>query len=390
VGCTAADERSAGPVVRDSAGIRIVENTAAAWEDGEEWTIDPEPVLTIGGEEDPLFRVSRVVRLSDGRIAVGNSGAFELRFYDADGGALLNTVGREGEGPGEFRHLRGPDRLAGDSLLVWDDRQYRGTVFGPDGNLARLVEIGENPYGYRSPRAVDVFDDGSLLCRASAQDENTRFPGHYAQAFMHCAADGTPLADLGVHRGGACATVDRCIVGLFGPRSSTATGEDVLYYGYGPAFEIQTIGFDGSQRASIRRAYQPIPITDADLEAFKAEMRAALPEERHPAVERIFDEQDVPATMPSFRRMEVDALGHLWVLEYDEARPIFNPFPGAPTRAADRASRWSVFDEEHSFLGTVAVPPELRITQIGRDFVLGVHTDELGVERVRMYRLNRD
>lgn len=48
---------------------------------------------------------------------------------------------------------------------------------------------------------------------------------------------------------------------------------------------------------------------------------------------------------------------------------------------------WSVFATDGSWLGTVATPPYFTISEIGSDYLLGVHRDELGVERVRRYRL---
>ena len=33
------------PVVRDSGGIRIVENTAPLWQPGQEWRLSPEPMV---------------------------------------------------------------------------------------------------------------------------------------------------------------------------------------------------------------------------------------------------------------------------------------------------------------------------------------------------------
>ena len=84
------------------------------------------------------------VVLSDGRIVVANSGTFELRFYDATGKHLLST-GREGDAPGEFRICELAGAFAGDSLLAYDLRLRRATVFGPDGMLAR---------SYTSPRGA--------------------------------------------------------------------------------------------------------------------------------------------------------------------------------------------------------------------------------------------
>lgn len=55
----------------------------------------------------------------------------------------------------------------------------------------------------------------------------------------------------------------------------------------------------------------------------------------------------------------------------------------------DEPQTWGVFDPCGAWLGTVEVPHNLDIQGIGLDYVLGVVTDDLGVERVEMYRLQR-
>jgi hypothetical protein len=71
-----------------------------------------------------------------------------------------------------------------------------------------------------------------------------------------------------------------------------------------------------------------------------------------------------------------DPDGNLWVLAY--------------TRPGDERRSWTVFAPEGRALGTVETPPGLRIMEIGADYVLGVWRDDLDVEHVRMYRLDRE
>jgi hypothetical protein len=46
-----------------------------------------------------------------------------------------------------------------------------------------------------------------------------------------------------------------------------------------------------------------------------------------------------------------------------------------------------VFDPDGRWLGGVETPVAYRIYQIGADFLLGRHRDDLGVERIRLYEL---
>ena len=92
--------------VRDSAGIRIIENASPPEGSRLNWRIGSEPALSIGevdGEDPYLLYLARdATRLNDGRIVVANRGTQELRVFDARG-TYLETWGGEGEGPGESR-----------------------------------------------------------------------------------------------------------------------------------------------------------------------------------------------------------------------------------------------------------------------------------------------
>ena len=107
LGCQQDLEAMEGPgaQVRDSTGIRIIENASPAEGSLLGWRIGAEPSASIGvreGEEPyMLHNVFGATRLSDGRIVVANHGSSELRVFDEFGTHLVNWGGR-GEGPGEF------------------------------------------------------------------------------------------------------------------------------------------------------------------------------------------------------------------------------------------------------------------------------------------------
>lgn len=74
-----------------------------------------------------------------GRFWIGFEGR-ALQVHDADG-RFVRSVGRFGQGPGEFA---GPDfvlPLPGDSMLVLDMRVRRATVLTPDGQFARQLRM---------------------------------------------------------------------------------------------------------------------------------------------------------------------------------------------------------------------------------------------------------
>lgn len=71
--------------------------------------------------------------------------------------------------------------------------------------------------------------------------------------------------------------------------------------------------------------------------------------------------------------MLVDRARNLWVQEY--------------AASFESQRRWSVFDNRGILLGSVELPNDFRLHDIGVDFVVGAARDEFDVEHVRLYEL---
>jgi hypothetical protein len=71
----------------------------------------------------------------------------------------------------------------------------------------------------------------------------------------------------------------------------------------------------------------------------------------------------------------VDAIGNLWAAEYVR-------YPDPPTV-------WTVFAMDGELLGEVHMPHGFQPLHIGKDWMIGVGRDELDVEYVRLYRIER-
>ena len=104
--------------------------------------IDPEPFLRIGqlaGDERYEFgQLTDGLLLSDGKIAVSDILAHQVRVFDSKG-SHVSTFGQEGEGPGEFRSVVGVWEYRGDSIAAFDQRLYRTSVFSRSSGRARTI-----------------------------------------------------------------------------------------------------------------------------------------------------------------------------------------------------------------------------------------------------------
>jgi hypothetical protein len=380
----------AAVVLRDSAGIRIVENTGPEWPADSGWTIGESPRVTIGlvdGEEPYLLdRVAGAVLNRDGLIVIANSGTAELRFFDGSG-RHIRTVGGQGGGPGEYRR---PSHLMigqGDTLLVWDAGISSVTFLEPDGTFIRRDPL-------EARRMLDVIGwdyategltplpDGSFVLHAQPRGNPHELgtpPGVIFRppvGFFRFSPDLARIDSLGWYGGlpqmylmidgqAAYATT------LVTTHARVAGGGDplVIYAGNGDPYQIEMFDGAGDLKRIIRRLTPPIPIPDSarqrllagrenwrdDPYGFRARMRrveAAMP---------------VQTYYPAYSFLFADRLGYLWV-----SGPVEPP---------------SVFTPDGRWLGRVDLPG--RLLDIGLNHALVVTVDTLGIERVHLYDLLR-
>lgn len=118
-----------------ASGIPWVHNTGAgSWEEGEEWTLtEGLRVGTVEGESAQQFgRIWAFVPVGDS-LAVLDGQAQEVRLFDPTA-RHLRTIGRPGEGPGEFRRAEG---------VTVDDRGHLWVLDGRGGRIHEFTLAGE-------------------------------------------------------------------------------------------------------------------------------------------------------------------------------------------------------------------------------------------------------
>jgi hypothetical protein len=165
---------------------------------------------------------------------------------------------------------------------------------------------------------------------------------------------------------------------FFARSSAFVLGKNRLFAGNNDTYEIGVYHADGKLEELIRRRGEPRKVTQTDIDLLRKKRLDAVAG-IFPPLQNMYSamiaDEPVRSTMPAFASLLVDAAGDLWVQEY--------PAPAA------EGTEWTVFDPEGRMLGNVSMPGRFRPTQIGTDFVFGVGKDELDVEHVRMYRLEK-
>jgi hypothetical protein len=395
-----------GPVVRDSAGIRIVENSGPAWTGPAGWSVVDSPLVDIGGVAgDPAYdlsQVNTVVRLSDGRLAAAVGGAFQVRFFDP-AGTHLTSSGAKGSGPGEYQGIGGMWLLPGDSVMVLDLFARRLTVLDDSGKVRRTFSLG-GAGGFPTPGEggrmsfavpLGIFGDGSVLGMLQSFSLSDKRQGAYRDSVTYIVygPDGLARDTVGHIPGMEMEQVAM----TFGPRSFSApspvplgrntitavTGERV-FLGLNNAWEIEERDAGGAVRRIIRIHQEPRRITPEQVAAHRAQTRKEM--EEQPMLrnvpeqmrKQIFDRVDhatYPATFPFIVAILTSADGMLWVHEQ-----------GSP---GDDRRTLALIDSTGRFLGRLQLPDRFRPTFVGGDLLAGVWRDPDDVEHVRVYRVRK-
>lgn len=358
-------------VVRDSVGITIVESAYLA-EPMAPFVIVQEPDVQIGQLDGPAEYTFRTItgarRLSDGRILVAD--VDRIHIYDA-AGAHLTTVGRAGEGPGEFGRVRSVV-LCGGEIMVGDFTRPHLAVFDDQGSYVRTDPL--PPSGAPFPLGLEACTpDGAPLLR-SANVFVLGAPG---------LSDSTAVITLMRMRGPAMLdtlahvpTVRRD--GGYPPPFSSTTllgyRDSTIYALESDRIELRSYHHDGGLRRIARINTTPRPVSADDLERERTAIIEGFPEPMRAEFRADLEKLPAIATMPAVSRMRVDPLGRAWLRPYN---PRWEP----------EDTLWSVLDADGAFAGRVAMPAGLTVHEIGQDYVLGVWQDELDVSYVRLYRI---
>lgn len=279
------------------------------------------------------------------------------------------TIGREGEGPGEFSYPILIQLLPGDSLVVWDPRLQRSTVFSARSDEPASVHSPGTQEridaGWRLPGSVRYIARSSPAYRTNASDEGR------TQVLRFVREEGGRLVDdvlveypddegLVFRREGLVAVGPH----PFGHESfvEILAGERIVHAG-SHSLEVRIIDLQGQVESAFAYETRPIRVTGDELDE---------------AVEGLDDRlgsvlrQGAPYVWPTLTGLVVDDEDRIWL----------------GIRKADRlVVEWAAFAEDGVHLLSVDLPAQFEVHAVRGGRIFGVATDELDVPRVMAYRL---
>ena len=352
--------------------------------------------LVIGSVDDPDQALTRVGNLTvdgAGTIFVGQSQDRQIRVFSRDG-EFLRTIGREGEGPGEFGVVGFLGWIT-DTLYVIDRSNRRVSFFLSDGSFVRSIRLMSELIDDVFTPAVPtrMLSDGTALVQPS-------FPSRFldegritASPLFRIDAEGKSLGRVTEFEFGNSRL---SIVRDDGVLSATQPFSDAPLLGLPPSgdyavvleryvarsapgvMRLHKVSLDGDTLFTREHSYDPLPLPRTDVDSVIGSFAETFGEfpmfgsERaaRQALEEIFF---VPAYYPAASRISVGSDGKIWLRR--EAR-------------SSSERRWDVLSPDGESLGHVMLPPTTVIHESQGELLWTSERDELDVSYVVRYRVH--
>ena len=235
--------------------------------------------LTIGvteGDENFMYG-SRVYFNTDkqGNFYVNDWDQKRILKYDSEGQYLL-TMGREGQGPGDFGNAWRPHFDIDENLYVFDLSNHRISYFSKEGNFLKLIKLPQNFTVY------NIFTNGSYTAVKRIDREEKDGIHHemtygvYDSKFIQMGEihryELSPVALSGRDsKSRAQFTADILSREALKPSEFIhwlVSEDENIYLGYPSDYSIKVFNRKGRLVREIQRIYDPIKVTQKDKEHY--------------------------------------------------------------------------------------------------------------------------
>jgi hypothetical protein len=377
--------------VRDSAGIAIVENDLDS-ASLRIWQIPDSPLVDIGGDESgpgALQQVRAAIWNADGTILVGDGATREIRRFDS-AGRHLESWGRDGDGPGEFRSVLRIWPVSPDSVGIHDIVLRRITVLSRTGLPGRTMSLRTLPHAY----TIQPLSGNRILLGFLPMDTSGATSGPTTRATLTITVSGLDslrldtILDLPAfetypvlgREGGV--TFPGQSTPIFGKGTVVRADGSRILAATNDAYEIAEYDPRGGLQRLIRVRVPARPVTGADHDAYLAQELESIdlfnpgaPEPLREQWRAALGEQRVASHFPFIDDLLAAEDGSLWAESYRWRR--------------DEPRRYLVFDGDGRLMARAEMPASARPLAIRGDRILAVWRDADDIEHVRIYPVRR-
>jgi hypothetical protein len=341
------------------------------------------PELTIDDTsmpEDAFFEgVSSIVCDNDGNIYICDYKANNIKKFNASG-KHLKTIGRKGQGPGEF-NMPFEIAVTDDRLIVWDLGNRRLCVLAPDGEFIKSVQIFR---GEGRPQKMRPLPNGNIVIELEKiyYGEQDKPQDCLIEIFSPELEKIKTLYTQQVWRN-KFMRIESMFTNIIQPFSPLVCWDVSLkgkiVIGYPSEYKIDLYDSEGGKISSFSHSYEPVKVTDKDKESFFSGITYSSEGTTTQTVpEPVVKNTEFPKSKPAFKQILVDSEGNILVWPYRKNRE-------------EESKYFDAFTSDGNFIGNVQIMgdasfPVRAIIQNGSFWLQ--KTDEEGLIKVVKYRVS--
>ncbi len=281
--------------------------------------------LSIGaavGEPEYMFsRISDVAKDDSGRIFVLDYIEAELRIFD-QAGKHIRTVGRKGQGPGEFMAPISLGITDNDTVMVYDLINHRISYFSPGGEYMSSFSTAD-----MIMTGSDVDAQGNIMGLVF-----TSGPGEQILELKRFDKRKNTLASyLTITKKGREATGNPLGPDFYWTRYLA----DHVICGYSKTYELFIYDLDGNIVRTIKHQYIPVRIAPEEIAALKKRLPVAV-------------DVQAPKYHSAFQGITADEEGRIFIATWERSN-------------SGKGYLYDVFDSTGSFVTLIELeyPPRL-------------------------------
>ena len=312
--------------VEEENGVKVVNNPAEPMYG--ELVLELEEDLAIGSLEDEnysFYRIGGIAVDSQGNIFVVDSGNQRIQKYDKDGN-YLQTIGRKGQGPGEFMRPFNILLDEQDNIYLMEIRRLH--FFDPQGNFVKSFVHPTFIMGFT------VGSDGSIIAYGFISTEKAQNFG-----VMILDSEGKITKTIAEYPGMSMVSRKGAMFTFSHPYKPqlafSPIGKKGAVYGYGSEYKLIVTDFSGEAFLIIKKDEPSQSITHREKDKIIDDVLEDTADEEEGRWPRDVVEEgaDFPDHRPFFNGAGADDLGRIYVSKqksvFDESQEtefdIFGP-----------------------------------------------------------------
>jgi hypothetical protein len=324
---TACKKKAEQAKVETIEGVTYVHNLATPLQPNKTVVFEEELAFKEKDEtgEIRLFKPSSYAVDTQDNVYISDDSDLAIKVFDAQG-KYLRSIGRRGNGPGEFESIYQMVFLPDGRLLITDYQLRRTSFFSPEGQF--LSSFQWKKYYSR----VYLFTNSTItLNEFSTSEQGTElwvkvidFSGEELLSFGKFTFP--EMKTIRVGDGAIATSVPWSPASVFvGDQKS-----QLLYHCLNDKYVIEVYDQQGKLIRKIDRPYEPMPVTEEDIEKYKSNSGVRTGS----LVAKLREQMELPKVKTVTERLLVDDAGNLWVQTNEEksegektftTHDIFNP-----------------------------------------------------------------